>query len=633
MPSWKNALRIFPGFHGTTEIPDMTAPNVNTLWAQVMVDEFARSGLKAVVISPGSRSAPLVFQFNEHPSIEDYSVVDERSAGFFALGLARSLRTPVALLCTSGTAAANYFPAICEADRAGVPLLVLTADRLRDEHECGAQQVMEQDHLYGVHVRWYQRLAQPEASADRLSYLRSITARAIQKTRSPWAGPVHLNVPFRKPLEPVPVATEHRDHVPANLAEQARAALPGRPDGQPWVRVSQGRPMPDPAVIQDLIGRVHNSRRPLILAGADLRGTDYREALRDFAARAGIPVLAEPASGLRHWQARGMGILATGDLIAASDFYQRHGQPDLILRTGHAPLSWPLQAFCHSTATVPQVVVSATPVLADPEHRAGDQIIADERELFTALTASSGVLSPQRADWLDTHTRAAELASSRLRTVLDAHAELSSPVLWHRLGGLLPADSLLFFSSSMLVRHLDTFMCTHRRDLEVHFNRGLNGIDGIISTAAGLAAGRRHDDVRSEAPTVLVIGDVALRHDLAALLLVIEMDLDLTVIVVDNDGGEIFEYLPSAGLEPAHEKHFATGGRLPLADILPSAVTLCEVGDWSGFHGLVEQALDRPGLDVIRVPTSRLTDRQLRDDLIARVAGALDDIASPASRA
>ncbi len=611
----------------------MVAPNVNTLWARVMVDEFARSGLKAVVISPGSRSAPLVFQFSEHPTIEDYSVIDERSAGFFALGLARSLRAPVALLCTSGTAAANYYPAICEADRAGVPLLVLTADRLRDEHECGAQQVMEQDHLYGAHVRWFQRIAQAEASADRLSYLRSLTARAIQKTGSPWPGPVHLNVPFRKPLEPVPVATEHRDHVPAQLTDQARSLVQGRPNGQPWIRVTQGRPMPDLAAVDDLARRIQNSHRPMILAGTDLRGSDYREALRDFAARAAIPLLAEPASGLRHWQARGAGILATGDLIAASDFYRDHGQPDLILRTGHAPLSWPLQAFCHSAANVPQVVVSSTPVLADPEHQAGDQIIADERELFTALTEKLGAMSPQRSDWLNAHIRAAELATGELSRTLDAHDKLSSPGLWHRLGGLLPADSLLFFSSSMLVRHLDTFMSAHQGDLEVHFNRGLNGIDGIVSTAAGLATGRRQDLDRSPAPTVLVIGDVALRHDLAALLLAIEMELDLTVIVVDNDGGEIFEYLPSAGLEPAHEKHFATGGRLSLAEILPSAVTLHQASDWNGFHGLVEEALARPGLDVIRVPTSRLDDRQLRDDLIARVVGVLEDIESPASRA
>jgi len=611
----------------------MVAPNVNTLWARVMVDEFARSGLKAVVISPGSRSAPLVFQFSEHPTIEDYSVIDERSAGFFALGLARSLRAPVALLCTSGTAAANYYPAICEADRAGVPLLVLTADRLRDEHECGAQQVMEQDHLYGAHVRWFQRIAQAEASADRLSYLRSLTARAIQKTGSPWPGPVHLNVPFRKPLEPVPVATEHRDHVPAQLTDQARSLVQGRPNGQPWIRVTQGRPMPDLAAVDDLARRIQNSHRPMILAGTDLRGSDYREALRDFAARAAIPLLAEPASGLRHWQARGAGILATGDLIAASDFYRDHGQPDLILRTGHAPLSWPLQAFCHSAANVPQVVVSSTPVLADPEHQAGDQIIADERELFTALTEKLGAMSPQRSDWLNAHIRAAELATGELSRTLDAHDKLSSPGLWHRLGGLLPADSLLFFSSSMLVRHLDTFMSAHQGDLEVHFNRGLNGIDGIVSTAAGLATGRRQDLDRSPAPTVLVIGDVALRHDLAALLLAIEMELDLTVIVVDNDGGEIFEYLPSAGLEPAHEKHFATGGRLSLAEILPSAVTLSQVGDWSDFHDLLEKALTGPGLDVIRVATSRLDDRQLRDDLIARVVGVLEDIESPAPRA
>lgn len=634
MPSWKSATRIFRASPGITEPPlsGVVAPNVNTLWARVMVDEFARCGLQAVVISPGSRSAPLVFQFNEHPQISDYSVIDERSAGFFALGLARSLKAPVALLCTSGTAAANYYPAICEAFEAGIPLLVLTADRLRDDHDCGIQQVMEQDRLFGEHVRWFHRLAQPETSADKLAYLRSLAARAIQKTGAPWPGPVHLNIPFRKPLEPIPVDPEHRDYVPATLSAAAERAARGRSGNAPWIRISSGRAIPDAAVVDALTRQLQSSQRPLILAGADARGVEYRSALRDFAARAGIPVLAEPASGLRYWQARGSGIFACGDLIASSDFYQRQGQPDLILRTGHAPLSWPLQSLCQATGSVPQIVVSNTPALADPEHQASDQVIADARELFTSLAAAVQAPTDSRVAWLDAHTQAATMACARLAEELDQRSALSSPGMWHRLGALLPEGSLLFFSSSMLVRHLDTFMSVHDRSLEIHFNRGLNGIDGIISTAAGLAAGRQLADEPINAPVVLVIGDVALRHDLGALLLASELGLDLTVIVVDNDGGEIFEYLPSAGLEPAHEKHFATSGGSAIADILPRAVSLQEVSDWAGFERRVGQALTRPGLELIRFPTGRGADRQLRDDLIRRIAEALNQIEAPASR-
>ena len=611
----------------------VVAPNVNTLWARVMVDEFARGGLQAVVISPGSRSAPLVFQFNEHPQIQDFSVIDERSAGFVALGMARSLRAPVALLCTSGTAAANYYPAICEAFEASIPLLVLTADRLRDDHDCGTQQVMNQDRLFGEHVRWFHRTAQPEASADKLAYLRSLSARAIQKTRSPWPGPVHLNVPFRKPLEPIPVAAGHRDYVPVTLSADAARAARGRADQTPWIRVSSGRVQLDPTDIEALARRLERSKRPLILAGADAHGMDYRCALRDFAGRAGIPVLAEPTSGLRHWQARGPGIFASGDFLAASDFYRHQGLPDLILRTGHAPLSWPLQALCRSAGSAAQIVISNTPALADPEHQTGDQIIANGADFFSALAAAIQVPSPGRLAWLEAHRQAAEMASKGLAETLESRAGLSSPGMWHRLGGLLPENTLLFFSSSMLVRHVDTFMSGHDQTLEVHFNRGLNGIDGIVSTAAGLAVGRKLADQPVDAPVVLVIGDVALRHDLAALLLMVEMGLDLTVIVVDNDGGEIFEYLPSAGLEPAHEKHFATGGRPAIADLLPRAIPVQEVADWAGFEQLVRQALDRPGLDLIRFPTSRGGDRQLRDDLIVRVAEALAEIESPASRA
>lgn len=605
--------------------PGLQAPNVNTLWAGVLVDELVRCGLRDVCISPGSRSAPMVFQFAAHPAISDYSIVDERSAAFFALGLARASGRPVALLCTSGTAAANYFPAICEAGRDNIPLLVLTGDRPPEDHECGAQQVMQQAGMYGDHVRWHHQAAQPEATPHKLAYLRSLACRALGRTRFPQPGPVHIDLPFRKPLEPVQVATAHHDHVSASALTQADSVIRGRPDGAPWVRIHAAKGIPDDAMVARLAEALNRCRRPLIIAGADPTGTSYRRKLSELADRAGVPVFAEPASGLRHWRGRGENVIGASDLIAGSGLHARHGLPDLVIRTGSAPLTWAMQKMLGNCRDAIHLAVGADSTLVDPDHVAHEQLIADPASLFGA--ASQRVVSPDsgRRAWLHAHREAEQRAVAALRDRLAETPEFSAPRMWHAVGALLPDGCGLYFSSSMLVRHLDTFMCAHDRDLDVYFNRGLNGIDGVVSTASGIAEGRGGSDRKAPSPTVLVIGDVALRHDATALLLALEMKLDLTVIVVDNDGGEIFEYLPSSGFGDVHRKHFATSGATPVARAVPRGIVVLEPTDWTDFDRMVSACLSAGELRVIRFPTSRRLDQRLRGELIEHVSRRLDE--------
>jgi len=606
------------------EVPGVASPNVNTLWAGILVDELARCGLREACISPGSRSAPLVFQFAAHPEITDYSIVDERSAAFFALGLARASGRPVALLCTSGTAAANYFPVICEAAQDNVPLLVLTADRPPEDHDCGASQVMQQAGMYGDHVRWHHQVAQPEATPHKLAYLRSLAARTLLRTRFPQPGPVHIDLPFRKPLEPMQVAAEHPDHVSASTLAQADKVVRGRPDGAPWVRIHIPNSVAGDESTGRLAGLINRSRRPLIIAGADSTGSTYREALSILAERAAIPVFAEPASGLRHWGDRGRSIIGAGDLIAGSALYARHGLPDLVIRTGSAPLTWAMQTLLSNCRDAVHLTVGATATLVDLDHVVQEQLITDPAALFFASQRRLTPPDSDRQAWLKTHLHAAGLAVAALDESLQEIPEFSAPRMWHTLGALLPDGCGLYFSSSMLVRHLDTFMCAHDRDLDVYFNRGLNGIDGVVSTASGIAAARGRVARELPSPTVLVIGDVALRHDATALLLAIEMQLDLTVVVVDNDGGEIFEYLPSAGFDEVHQKHFATSGATSVARLVPHGIDLLEPEDWRDFDRLVADSLASGGLRVIRFPTSRRNDHRLRGNIIDRVSMKLD---------
>ena len=600
------------------------SPNVNTLWASVFVDEVVRCGLRDVCISPGSRSAALVFQFAAHPGITDHSIVDERSAAFFALGLARASRRPVALLCTSGTAGANYFPAICEAEQDNIPLLVLTADRPVEDHECGTSQVMRQTGLYGDHVRWHHQAAQPEATANKLAYLRSLACRALHRTGYPQAGPVHINLPFRKPLEPLGVSADHPDHVPESAVNASKAVIRGRRDGMPWVRIQASTGRPDEEMVDRLAGALDRSRRPLVIAGADPTGIRYRDALQGLAERAAVPIFAEPASGLRHWSGRGSNVIGAGDLICGSTLHSQKGLPDLVIRTGRAPLTWAMQTLLGNCRDALHLTVSADQTLVDPEHMVHEQVIGDPAALFRMAGQQVAPADSDRLTWLQEHQAAAERAVAELRKALAESEELSAPRMWHALGALLPAGCGLYFSSSMLVRHLDTFMCAHDRDLDVHFNRGLNGIDGVVSTASGIALRRGHTGRSAASPTVLVIGDVALRHDATALLLALEMKLDLTVIVVDNDGGEIFEYLPSAGFEPVHRKHFVTSGATPLSGTVPRGIDMVEPADWSDFDALVTDSFSAGGLQVIRFPTSRHRDQRLRGELIERVSRRLD---------
>lgn len=602
------------------------APNINTLWARALIDELARCGLRDICISPGSRSTPLVVQAYEHPQIRDISIVDERSAAFFALGLAKANGRPVALICTSGTAAANYFPAVCEASAADIPLIILSADRPADLHDCGGSQTMDQHKLYGDRIRWFHGFAQPEANAQKLSYLRSIACRAFAHAKS---GPVHLNIPFRKPLEPVQVSPNSPDFVPAELAESAPIALMGRPDGRPYLQIVSGVSTPDSVSVAALIERIQEARRPIILAGADERGLYYREALRDFAEQIGAPIFAEPTSACRHWQDRGAHILGAGDLLFSSPLYISNDPdvtPDLIIRTGRAPLLWALQKWLRNLDAVEQIVVGPTLDLNDPDHSAAQQISCDERHLFEALNArlsdaSDNVTTDPK--WLQTHRERERAATDALTHQLTDIPQLNSASIWNALGESLPEGAGLFVSNSMATRHLDTYMCRATASLDLHFNRGLNGIDGIIATGLGVAMGRGNEDINKSAPTVLVIGDVALRHDLSALLLAAELGVDATVVVVDNAGGAIFDYLPITQFKTVHERHFTTAPPLSIEAMLPGAITRVEAQNSDAFQDALRASFAAPGIQLIHLKIDPGFDKKTTDALRKRIGESI----------
>jgi 2-succinyl-5-enolpyruvyl-6-hydroxy-3-cyclohexene-1-carboxylate synthase len=613
--------------------PDTTdAPNRNTLWGRVIVQELVRSGVRDVCLTPGSRCTPLTNAFVEHPGVRTYTHVDERSSAFFALGRAKATGRPTPLVCTSGTALANYHPAVMEAANARVPMLLLTADRPRVLQDSGANQTVDQEKLYGDAVRAYRTLPEPEVEDRKVRALRTAVSRGVATaTREAGPpGPVHLNVPFEKPLEPTPVAED----VPGDWADTALAAT-GGDDERPYVTTTPGRPDLSAADRAAVVEAVETADRGLIVAGpADLPTPD-RDALLGLARSTGFPVLADPLSGLRfgdHVAADGVLVCGGYDsYLDAAVFDPAAGEaldtvpaPDLVLRFGASATSKPLRHYLRDAtreAGTRQLVVDPAGGWREATFTASDLVVADPTRL--AASVSGRVESRADPSWRE-RFRAAERA--HWETVADAPADGEAPYEGQVLATVAqrtPAPATLFVSNSMPVRDLDRFGEPRAADLRVLGNRGASGIDGITSSALGAGAGG--DD-----PLVLVTGDLAFYHDANGLLALPRNDLDATIIVVNNDGGGIFHLLPIED----HES-FTEFFRTPLGVDLSHLAVMYgyEFGrvhaasdGLDAFADLFDGAVSASGGHVIEVVIDGEASHRTREALQERVCEAVEDI-------
>jgi 2-succinyl-5-enolpyruvyl-6-hydroxy-3-cyclohexene-1-carboxylate synthase len=587
----------------------MTAPNVNTLWGRAIVDELAASGVDAAVLSPGSRSTPLTVAFAEHPGVETFSQLDERSAAFFALGRAKRTGRPTPLVCTSGTAGANYHPAVMEADNARVPMVVLTADRPPELDDSGANQTTDQSGLYGAAVRHERTLPEPEVADRTLRALRTAVCRGVATAVGNHPGPVHLNVPFRKPLEP----TVETDDVPEGWADEHPLAARGR-DG-PFVRATQGVPTlaaSDRAAVVEAIGAAD---RGLIVCGPADAPTPDRDALFGLASATGFPVLADPLSGLRFGN--------HVDDVPVLGGYDGWGSfladglpaPDVVLRFGASLTSKRTRAALADLALgekgdTRQFVVDPAGGWREATFTATDTLVADPTRLATDIADrvdrraggyAEGLAATERAYW-DLVTDEDRFFEGRLLGDVAA---------------LAPDPSTLFVSNSMPVRDLDRFGEPRTADLTVLGNRGVSGIDGITSTALG--AGSATDD-----PLVLVTGDLAYYHDMNGLLAVGRFGLDATIVLVNNDGGGIFHLLPIESHE-TFEGYFRTPHGLdfsPTGDLY--GLEFARASTRAGFREAFTDSVGRDGTQVIEVRFDADESHAVRESLDRRVASELD---------
>jgi len=578
--------------------------NANTALASAFVEELARGGVRHAAISPGSRSTPLALALWRQPEIEATVIVDERSAAFFALGAAQAGGAPVAMLCTSGTAAANYHPAICEADESAIPLIALTADRPPELRGTGAGQTIDQLKLYGSSVRWFCEVGTHEASDEGLLHYRSVACRALAASKGePRPGPVHINLPWREPLAPLPVE--------GAVAATEPLALEGR-GARPLTAVTAIDLEPSPFLLDEVAGHIAGARAGVVVAGRQ-PDPELREPLAHLARAAGFPILAEPTSQLRCGPHDRSHVVSTYDLLLRDAGFRDSVRPDLVLRIGEMPTSKPLREWLAGCGAE-QVVVDPRGGWNEPSNRAAALLRADPVALAAGwATRLEGEERPAPRRWLE----AERTARQALRDELEGPAEITEPGLHLALGEAHRDGDLVYTASSMPIRDQEAYLSPCATDALFLCNRGANGIDGLVSSGIGAARA-------SGRPTTIVSGDLGLLHDIGGLAALRDVSTPIRVVVVDNGGGGIFGFLPQA--EALAEAEF---------EALLGTPRGVDAGGAAALFGLPHRRVKRlgelpgalrAGTGLIEVTVDRRTNVELHRrlaDAVGRAVGAL----------
>src|SRR6476661_4816928 len=606
--------------------------NTNTVWASVLAETLQRLGLTTAVICPGSRSAPLTIAFAQNKKIETIPILDERSASFFALGIAKKSGLPTALICTSGTAAANFYPAIIEARESRIPLLIFTADRPPELRDCHAGQAIDQVKIYGNYPNWQAELAIPSASRGMLDYLRQTIVYAWERSQFPTPGPVHLNIPFRDPLIPIPdpaVEALETQFNPENFfagLEPIFARESSTPPSPPWLRGGE----------ESTMQQWQKCNKGIIIAGVAQPQfpEKYCSAIAQISKSLNWPVLAEGLSPVRNYAQLNPHLISTYDLILRNRELADKLTPEIAIQIGDLPTSKELRNWLAKTQPK-RYIIDPSHHNFDPLHGPTIHLRTSVENLATNLATIltlvpplikgestqipplskgglGGVLTSPSNEYLQLWRNTEIQVRETIDQKISAINHIIEPKVSWLLSQILPPATPIFIANSMPVRDVEFFWKPNNLEIKAFFNRGANGIDGTLSTALGVA----HRNQSS----IMLTGDLALLHDTNGFLIKNKFVGHLTIILINNNGGGIFEMLPVAKFDPPFEEFFATPQQINFAQLCATYGVEHEIiDDWKQFKQKLS-FLPNSGIRVLELQTDRRSDAKWRQDNLGKFA-------------
>lgn len=525
--------------------------NRNTIWAKIFVDQLAELGVRYACISPGSRSTPLTYSLAKNRKIKSYINIDERSSAFFALGLAKSSGKPTIIVTTSGTAVAELYPAIIESYQQRVPLIICTADRPPQLIGTGANQTINQQNIFKNHIRWFRDIGLPSISETGFRHLQKIGVKAFQICSIEDKGPVHLNFPFRKPLEPFSYTDE--------INKKLHRIKPLR-----HIQSKTDLVFSLSKSAHKITEQVVKNERGIIIVGPMAYNLELNSQIKKLSKLIKYPIFADGLSHLRFGASKSDNniIVNFNSILSAENFIQKH-DPEVILQFGRTPTSSVIENFFSET-NADRYLINQFGDLFDPTRNAKATLACDPKIFCEYVLADfkSKITNRKKFVWLNDFIKADNISNKIKNEIIDKAKFPSEPSIINEVIDLIPSGSQVFVGNSLPVRDLDNFQGLTSKKLIFYSNRGASGIDGVSSTAFGTAS--------RNSPTILITGDLSFLHDLNALMIAIKYSIPITIIVINNNGGGIFESLPIANKVIQFREFFITPHNLEFSNIVKS---------------------------------------------------------------
>jgi 2-succinyl-5-enolpyruvyl-6-hydroxy-3-cyclohexene-1-carboxylate synthase len=578
--------------------------NLNSIWANLIVEELVRSGVDHFCITPGSRSTPFVIAAARHPKAQCVVCLDERASGYYALGYAKAVLKPAVVITTSGTAVSNLLPAVTEAYMSKIPMLLLTADRPDELNDTGANQTLHQSAIFTDYVRWCHSLPCPNESFPAESVLTSVD-QAVFRSQSVPAGPVHLNCRFREPLEP---CDDNPDDIYLSKIN------PWLKTGAPFTSYHPARMLLNKSALAAVVKEIEKADRGLVVIG-EIQSPIEREKVLSLAEQLKWPLYADITSGVRLTHGSTNSIRYFDQQLLSSQF--KHAlTPSVVLHFGGRTTSKRLDQFFDECRPETYIVIQASPERYDRVHAVTMRLQADLSE--SAEQISEKISTKRETSYSKLYSDLSTQTDALIDHMIEENQQLSEPFIARHLSSSIPDGTSLFLSNSMPIRDMDLYGVNNRQLLHPSANRGVSGIDGILSSAAGMTAGR-------QSLTTLIIGDMALFYDLNALALLSSQALAIIIVVINNQGGGIFDFLPVSQHKDILEKYFVGKHDFHFSGICASfRIPHTEVRTKEAFVQAYAKAIEKQVPAVIEVSTDRKTNLKLRRSIKSEIIEILE---------